>query len=250
MPGDTVLGVDLRLVGRESGCAGRLLAPVEDVMSSLVLHTVRHEKLWVAIQSELPLHDLAHDALHVQRVYRWALRLASEAEADVDLVGAAALVHDLVNVPKESSERQMASRLSADAATPKLEGAGYDSEEIVLIREAVGRCSWSRGLAPENALQRVLQDADRLDAIGALGIARTFSTAQAMASRGHALRLYDEDDPMARERAVDDRRFALDHFKAKLLELAAGMHLPAAQKEAEQRQKAMLTFLEQLGAEL
>ena len=65
----------------------------------------RHLILWNLVKSETDADDLAHDHLHVLRVYEWAIRLAPEANADSDLTGAAALVHDLVNIPKEHRDR-------------------------------------------------------------------------------------------------------------------------------------------------
>jgi uncharacterized protein len=210
----------------------------------------RHEALWARVEPELPTGDLAHDALHVLRVYHWAVRLAPGAAADPDLAGAAALVHDLVNVPKESAQRSFGGELSAEAAAPVLREVGYAKAEVEAICQAVRRSPWSRGLAPQTPLDRVLQDADRLDAIGAVGIARTFATAQRMQIGGAALALYDEVDPLAHERDAEDRRFALDHFKAKLLTLAAGMHLAQAREEAQRRHAVMEGFLEQLAGEL
>jgi uncharacterized protein len=210
----------------------------------------RHARLASLLESTFPDDDLAHDRLHVMRVHAWALRLAPGAGADPDLAGAAALVHDLVNVPKEAADRHLGGERSADAATPLLLEAGYSPSEVEVITAAVRRSSWSRGLPPEGPLDRVLQDADRLDAIGAIGIARTFATAQAMVCRGRRMALYHETDPLAARRGVDDAAFALDHFPAKLLRLAAGMHLPAAREEAERRAAAMRTFLEQLETEL
>jgi uncharacterized protein len=210
----------------------------------------RHGRLWELIRGDLPGNDLAHDERHVLRVYDTAITLANAENADPDLAGAAALLHDLVEVPKESAERSEASRRSAAAAIPVLERAGYDRDEIPTIAEAVHTCSWSSGLEPTSALGAVLQDADRLDAIGAVGIARTFLTAQAMKSRGAPLALYDTGDPLAREREPDDRAFALDHFAVKLLRLAEGMHTAAARAEAERRQRVMHAFLEELGREL
>lgn len=213
--------------------------------------TVRHEHLLAQIARRFPSNDLAHDRLHVFRVYEWALRLAPEAGADADLAGAAALVHDLVNVPKESPRRAHGGDLSADAARDALGAAGYLPAEIGEITEAVRSCAWSSGRKPGSAIGVVLQDADRLDAIGAIGIARTFATAQAMASRGKVLELYDHADPLATgKRPPDDGRFAVDHFAVKLLTLAEGMHLSLAREEALRRHRVMEAFLEQLGREL
>jgi len=211
----------------------------------------RHAALWALIEDKVPAVDLAHDAHHVERVYRWALRLAPEAGAQPDLAGAAALVHDLVNVPKESDERAEASARSAAEAAPFLVSAGYKPKEYAEIAAAVRSCSWSAGLEPVGPIAVVLQDADRLDAIGAVGIARTFVTAQSIVSRGKALRLYDPDDPIGRDgRAPDDTVNAVDHFLTKLLTLAEGMHLPSARDEAVRRHGLMVLVLEELAREV
>lgn len=210
----------------------------------------RHAALWTQVEPVIDGTDLSHDADHVIRVYVWALRLAPEAGADADLAGAMALVHDLINVPKEDAARALAGTRSAAAAAPLLERAGYHEDEIAQIAQAVASSSWSRGLAPDSPLGQVLQDADRLDAIGAVGIARTFSCAQGIHSRQGTLRLCDPDDALARgERTPDDRRYALDHFMVKLLQLADGMHLPSARAEAKRRHEAMTAYLEAFARE-
>jgi uncharacterized protein len=208
----------------------------------------RHRRLWPLVAPQDA--ELAHDALHVLRVYAWALKLAPEAHADPDLAGAAALVHDLVATPKEDARRSQAAQASADAAGEPLSRAGYADDEIVAITDAVRTCSWSSGALATTPLARVLQDADRLDAIGALGLARTLTCAQGMASRGQPLRLYDPDDPLARNRRADDQRFAVDHLPVKLLRLAAGMHLPTAREEAARRHPVLVAFLEALEREV
>ena len=211
----------------------------------------RHHRLWSRVQSETSCEDLAHDHLHVLRVYDWALVLAPEASADVDLTGAAALVHDLVNIPKEHRDRPLGSERSAEASRGLLSAAGYSSEEISTIVEAVRTCSWSRGLPPTNPIGTVLQDADRLDAIGAIGIARTFATAQAMTSRGQNGRFYDPDSPIPGDgRPLNDRKQPVDHFYAKLLKLSATMHTKTAQREAARRHARMEQFLADLSEEL
>ena len=211
----------------------------------------RHTTLWTLVSEQTEDVDLAHDSEHVLRVYRWAIRLAPEADADVDLTGAAALVHDLVNIPKEHRDRPLGSEMSAQASRGLLEASGYGPSERAAIVEAVRTTSWSRGLSPTSAMGAVLQDADRLDAIGALGIARTFATAQAMSSRGQDSRFYDPADPMAKSgRPLNDRRQPVDHFFAKLLKLAETMHTPTARAEAAKRHERMVNFLANLSAEI
>ncbi len=211
----------------------------------------RHAGLWASVERCAPAGDIAHDRHHVLRVYRWCLRLAGEADADLDLAGAAGLVHDLALVPKDDPARSAGGERSALLAAEPLAAAGYSAAESAIVLDAVRTSSWSRGLPPANAVAVALQDADRLDAIGAIGIARCFSCAQAMSRPERPGRYYDPADPFAvTGRALDDRRQAVDHFAAKLLLLAQGMRLPTAIAEAQRRHSSMQAFLEELAREI
>jgi uncharacterized protein len=210
----------------------------------------RHAALRRLVEARLPPGELAHDIHHIDRVHAWALRLSPEAGADSDLAGAAALVHDLVFVPKDSAERSQGGERSAAAAPGVLAEAGYRPDEIAAVAEAVRTSSWSRGLAPSGPLGRVLQDADRLDAIGALGLMRNLACAQHMAKPGRG-GFYEPADPLARSgRPLDDKAWATDHCFAKLLKLAAGMHTPTARAEAARRHAFIEAWLAEVGREL
>jgi uncharacterized protein len=212
---------------------------------------VRHGAVWNQVQPCLPPGELAHDRYHIARVYRWTLRLSSEGGVDPDLAGAMALVHDLAFVPKDSPDRALGGERSAQLAGTVLTQAGYSQDEVAAIAEAVRTSSWSRGLAPTNSLGMVLQDADRLDAIGALGLLRTVACAQFMSKPERPGRFYHDGDPFAESgRPLDDKAQAIDHCYAKLLKLTAGMHLPTAKAEAARRHAAMLDFLGDLRREL
>ncbi len=222
----------------------------EPVSQGLARHP-RLLHLHAVVLPRLPAGELAHDALHLERVAQWAMHLAPEAGADLELAGATALVHDLVFVPKDGADRATGGERSAAAAPAVLAQTGFVPEEIAQIAEAVRTSSWSRGLAPTGPLGRVLQDADRLDAIGALGLLRTVACGQHMSRPDRPGRFYDPADPLARGgRPLDDRRQCLDHLPAKLLKLAAGMHTATAQVEAARRHAFLLVFLAQIDAEL
>ena len=211
----------------------------------------RHALLRDLVLPHLPAGELAHDALHLQRVYRWAIRLAPEAGADPDLCGAAALVHDLVFVPKKSPERSTGGERSAAAAPAVLAQVGYGSQDIAIIAEVVRTSSWSRGLDPTNAVGVILQDADRLDALGAVGLMRTVACGQHMSQVARPGRFYDPQDPVAgTSRPLDDRTQVVDHLPAKLLRLAKGMHTPTARVEAARRHDWLLDFIGELSREL
>ncbi len=212
----------------------------------------RHATLLQAVTGALPAGELAHDAAHLERVYRWALRLADEAGVDADLAGAAALIHDLVFIPKNHPDRPLGGERAAAAAPPHLTAAGYTADEIAQLVEAVRTCSWSRVLTPTAQLGRLLQDADRLDALGLIGFARTIACHQHFATHATPGALYHPRDPAGRDpqRQLDDTRYACDHLRVKLLRLAEHMHFPTARGEAQRRHRWLLAALDELEREL
>ena len=106
------------------------------------------------------------------------------------------------------------------------------------MSHAIAAHSFSAGIPPETLHARVLQDADRLDAIGMIGVARCFYTAGRMGSA-----LYHPQDPRAESRSLDDAAYALDHFRAKLLRLADGFQTPAGAAIAQDRTAAIAGFM-------
>jgi uncharacterized protein len=198
------------------------------------------------VRERLQRHgDAAHDLEHIRRVVANAQRLAEIEGARMEIVLPAAWLHDCVSVPKHSPERALASRLAADAAGAFLRDAGYPVELIPEIEHAIHAHSFSAGVAPETPEAKVVQDADRLDALGAVGIARTLMLGGAM-----GLPLYDADEPIPVARTPDDRRNVIDHFYVKLLRLAGTMQTPAGRAEAEARTASMQRFLDELRREL
>jgi uncharacterized protein len=173
----------------------------------------------------------------------WTLRLGGRRVVAREAI-AAAFLHDLVNRPKHSRRRARASTDSADAARPLLRRAGFDARASARIRGAIRDHSFSRGARPSEPLARALQDADRLDALGAIGVLRAAATGGVMGSRA-----LDVDDPWARARPLDDRRFVLDHFFTKLLRLPDLMQTPAGRTEARRRSARMRRFLTEIGLE-
>ncbi len=210
----------------------------------------RHDAVLALVEPQLPAGELAHDRQHLLRVRDWAMRLAPEVGADRDLAGAAALVHDLVFVPKDSVDRQLGGERSAAAAPAVLAQAGYVEFEISQIADAVRTSSWSRGLAPNSPLGAVLQDADRLDAIGVFGLMRNLACAQHMAKPGRSAFCHPTDPLAKHGRALDDKAWATDHLFAKLLKLAEGMHTTSARAEAARRHAFLLAWLAELEREL
>jgi uncharacterized protein len=189
--------------------------------------------------------DVAHDDGHIQRVVAAARSLAGAEGAELAVVIPAAWLHDCISVPKDSPERGLASRLAAAAATAFLASIGYPAAHLAPIGHAIEAHSFSANLAPATLEARVVQDADRLDALGAIGIARCLMLGGALGRR-----LYDPGEPFPQGRPLDDSRNTIDHFYCKLLGLAERMQTAAGRAEAERRTRAMRAFLDQLESEL
>lgn len=189
--------------------------------------------------------DGAHDLAHLQRVWANAFAIAASEGGDGLVLAASVLLHDCVAIEKASPLRAQASRLAADRAWEILAGLGWAADRIERVQHAVLAHSFSAGVAPETIEARVLQDADRLDAIGMIGVARCFYTAGRMGSA-----LYDPADPRGERRPLDDRAFALDHFRAKLLRLQDGFQTTTGAAMAAARTAGIAAFIEQFEAEI
>ena len=195
--------------------------------------------------AEQPDADPGHGPAHLERVVATALRLAAEEGARLEVVLPAAWLHDCVHVAKDSPERASASRLAADHALRFLESAGYPTAVLPDIRHAIEAHSFSARMAPQTIEAKVVQDADRLDALGAIGLARCIAVGAALDRP-----LYVPGDPFCRARRPDDFGATVDHFYAKLLKLAGTMQTDAGRREAERRTDFLRAFLAQLESEI
>lgn len=189
--------------------------------------------------------DPAHDVLHFKRVVQTARRLAGEEGGRLEIVLPAAWLHDLVWVQKSDPRRSQASRLSAQAALEFLSQIGYPAEFHAEIAHAIEAHSFSGGIEPQTLEAKIVQDADRLDAVGAVGIARCFATA-GLLSRP----LYSDDDPFCQERKPDDLKFTIDHFFVKLLNLADRLQTESGRREGHRRLLTMRGFLDEFRYEI
>ena len=198
----------------------------------------------IAIAAASLGEDGAHDINHLHRVWANAQALmAASADAEGEntaqplVVMAACYLHDLVNLPKNHPERAGASRVSAAQARVALTAIDFPAQLLDDVAHAVEAHSYSAAIAPRTVEARIVQDADRLDALGAVGLARLFYIAGQMHSA-----LADGIDPLALARPLDDRRYALDHIITKLAKLPALMQTPAGRTLAEQRLERLTDF--------
>ncbi len=193
------------------------------------------------MEGRMPAHDLSH----VDRVASLAARIAEAEGADVDVCVTAALLHELVNLAKDHPDSSRSGDLCAIEAAVVLGVRGHDAIFIEAVVAAIRDHAFSKGASPPSLEARILQDADRLDAIGAVGIARCFATTTEMRRP-----FFATSDPFCKNRPPEDKRFGLDHFYRKLLRIDAGLHTVAARKLAVSRVSAMRAFLASLEDEL
>jgi uncharacterized protein len=209
------------------------------------METGDHESLQQIARAACEGSDPAHDWQHVLRVTASARRLCAAEGADAGVVVPAALLHELFNYPKNHPDSARSGEVCAERALAVLLEQGWAPAQAEAVAYCIRVHPFSRGIVPDTAEAKVLQDADRLDAIGAIGVARCFATGATMRQP-----FYDPEDPLCARREPDDKRFSVDHFFRKLLRLADTLHTPTARRLAAQRTAFMREYLAQLEREI
>ena len=189
--------------------------------------------------------DVAHDITHIERVVRVAKQLCFAEDASMDVVLPAAWLHDCVAVAKNHPDRAKASTMAADKAISFLASIGYYAQYFDAIHHAIVAHSFSANIAIESVEAQIVQDADRMDALGAIGVSRCMKVGGSIGRN-----LYHPDDPFCAHRSPDDSLYTLDHFFIKLLHIAQSMNTPSAKAEAVRRTEYMQVFIEQLKSEI
>ena len=197
------------------------------------------------IKSVLGCMDPAHDLAHVKRVVAIAKKLAHESNAKIEVITPAAWLHDLVNLPKDHPDRKKASELAGQEALVFLKDVHYPEIYFQEIYHAIHAHSFSAGIRPETIEAQIVQDADRLDALGAIGLARLFSISTQLGRP-----FYDLNDPFALKRPLDDKNFGIDHIYIKLQKISQTMNTNAAKIEAARRFRFIEDFLDELKKEV
>lgn len=189
--------------------------------------------------------DSAHDLTHVKRVVENARLLLRHESADPEIVIAAACLHDCFVLPKDHPERSAASELAAEKAVQFLKTQPFPEKKLPDVAHAIAAHSYSAGITPKTIEAKIVQDSDRLDALGAIGIARCFTVGGKLDRK-----IYNADDPFCRERKPDESTYSVDHFFNKLFELPELMHTASATLEAQKRVHFMKQYLIQLQQEI
>ncbi|MSV33305.1 MAG: HD domain-containing protein [Nitrosarchaeum sp.] len=193
----------------------------------------------------LMINDSAHDFDHIMRVFKNAQKICKKENAREKLVLSAILLHDIVSYPKSDKRSKLSSIKSAEKSRNILKKFNFTKEETQIISDAIRDHSFSRNKIPTTLEGKILQDADRLDAIGAIGIARVFAV-----SGSEKRPFYNIKDPFCKNRIPNDEIWALDHFYRKLLKLESLMNTKSGKIEAKKRTKVLKDFLNELKKEI
>lgn len=191
------------------------------------------------------VQDQAHDIKHVLRVVKVAKKLCAEENAKFEIVVPAAYLHDCFSFPKHHPNRSKSSTMAAEKAIKFLKSIGYSCIYFDDIYQAIMAHSYSAGITPSSIEAQIVQDADRLDSLGAIGIARCLQVSTTM-----GVSLYNDEDTFCEHRKPNDRQFTIDHFYVKLLNLVDTMNTCSAKIEAKKRTRFMKEYLNQLAQEI
>lgn len=191
--------------------------------------------------------DAAHDISHFRRVWATAQRLAEESDADRLVILTACYFHDIVSLAKNHPERSRSSAMAAEQTLTILQSdfPDFPPERYAAVLHAIEAHSFSAGMAPRSEEAKIVQDADRLEALGAIGLARVFAVSGALNNI-----LFDADDPFADRRELDDKKYALDHFQCKLLRLPETMQTEKGRAMALHNARFLVQYMAKLSAEL
>ncbi|EOK5708413.1 HD domain-containing protein [Vibrio parahaemolyticus] len=196
------------------------------------------------MQQEMQV-DAAHDIEHVKRVVKTAKQLCDEENADIAIVLPAAYLHDCFTYPKDHPNRKQSSAIAAKKAIAYLESIQYPQHYHDAIAHAIEAHSFSANIRPNTLEAQIVQDADRLDALGAIGVTRCIQV-----STHFNAQLYNDNDMFAKERELNDKQFTVDHFQTKLFKIVDTMNTESAKIEANKRKAFMQTYLKQLHDEV
>ncbi|EOF9298803.1 phosphohydrolase [Enterobacter bugandensis] len=191
--------------------------------------------------------DTAHDISHFRRVWLTAQKIMVHHHVDPLTILTACYFHDIVSLPKNHPECSQSSRLAARRTRDILhrDFPDFPSDRYAAVEHAIEAHSFSAGLTPHTTEAKIVQDADRLEALGAIGLARVFAVSGAL-----GVPLFNADDPFADARPLDDRAFALDHFQTKLLRLPDTMQTDVGRELAQHNADFLIQFMAKLSAEL
>jgi uncharacterized protein len=208
------------------------------------------ENEFITYLSQIEFKDSSHDLNHFKRVWLIAKEIIkidklNQQNVDELVILAACYFHDIVSFKKDDPKRSKASYYASLKVYEILENLNFPKNKLDEVSHCILTHSYSANITPKTIEAKIVQDADRMEAIGAIGLARVFYVSGQM-NRS----LFHSSDPFAESRELDDKEYAVDHFFVKLLKLKESMHTTGAKLIAAKREKTLLHFLKDLRSEL
>jgi uncharacterized protein len=188
--------------------------------------------------------DPSHDWYHVKRVLGLALEMAEREQARDEVVQPAVLLHDLGRKKEDEGEIDDHAEWSAREAQTILNNHGYSGGLIEDVQHCLRAHRYSNDIEPETLEAMILADADNLDALGAIGIARTF------AYSGENDRILINSDFSSDQEESPQGETGANHLRTKILSLKERMYTDSGREMAQERHEFVKTYLNQLEQEL
>ncbi len=192
--------------------------------------------------------DSAHDFEHILRVMHMAEYLAQQENADIEIVRAAALLHDIARHDEDHGSQEIDhAHVSANDARAYLLEKGADENFAARVADAIASHRFRGTTRPETLEAKILFDADKLDSIGAIGVARAYAICGLLNQK-----LYSEprENAVATRKQHNEGHTPVDEYHVKLKHLRERFFTPSAKKIAEERHAFMEKFFEQLTREV
>jgi len=191
--------------------------------------------------------DSAHDLGHLTRVAEKSKHIQKYEGGNLDVIIISSYFHDIVSLPKDSVIRHCSSTFAAQKTIKILKEHFKEISSSLYgqISDVIRSHSYSSEIKPITIEAKIVQDADRLDSLGAIGLARVFYIAGSLGQK-----IYSEEDPFAMGRSLDDKKYALDHFYTKLLKLPDTINTNEGRNMAKKRVAYLSGYIEKLKEEI
>ncbi len=191
--------------------------------------------------------ESGHDFDHVMRVLALAERLARAEGADVEIVRAAALLHDIARADEDAANSGDHAQMAAERARTLLLERGVAPERAEQVAHAIAAHRFRGSTTPQTLEAKILFDADKLDSIGAIGVARAYAISGTLNQR-----LWSEvaPDVVATRDQHNSHHTAVAEFVVKLSKVRERVHTAAARQIAEERHVYMAQFFDRLAREV
>ena len=209
------------------------------------------ESLREFIELKIPMvpedqFDPAHDIGHIKRVTNLAILISEkDSEGDPYVLIPAVLFHDAVTYRKDDPRNKYATEESAKFAENILKEINYPEHLINHVKQCILECSFSKNLKPTSIESAILQDADRLEATGAISLMRTFSSGGQMQRP-----FYNTEDPFREKSSPENTEFSLDLLYKRLFVVTGMMNTKTGKEIALRRNQFLKDFENELKQEL